>query len=184
MFGVHDSPDFGDSPEGDGGDGDDEYIFDRMKRHPRVCSTCFRLRHIEDPVPRRIAETNTHGAQSVTPERARLPHAHKDAPPGERVSERTPTTVCECGAVRASTQADTRPLDMRTALEYTVHLSQTLAKLADEAAAKGNTRRSDEYRHDPDALFDAVKGLKSRPDMQFKDDLIFRAATEVACRRA
>lgn len=169
--------------------GDNDHVLIDLKHHPRVCSNCFRLRQHEDPLPERIQRLSkrTIWADAVQPERTRTKTASVEAPPGDTVSETAPRTVCECGSFSAfdtMRRSPDDPLDKATAIRYTQHLSRTLDALSVEAWERDDLRLARRFNHDRDVLFDCVRHLKSQPERQFKDDLIFAASAEVACENA
>lgn len=167
---------------------DTDYILDDLRRNPRVCSNCWRLRHTETPVPSRVEALakRTVWASAVTPEWTQTRHADTDSPPGECVSDRKPTSVCECGAVSPFTlihRAPDHPLEKDRAIRFTHHLTATLDALAIGACEAGDDRLAATYAHDTDALFDAVRHLHSKPKYNYRGCDIFTVAVEVACNR-
>lgn len=165
-----------------------DYILDDLRRNPRVCSNCWRLRHTESPVPTRVKALakRTVWADAVTPEWTQTQHAETESPPGESVSDRKPTSVCECGAVSPFTlihRAPHHPLEKDRAIEFAKHLTATLDALVADACERGDERAASKYAHDTDALLDAVRHLHTNPDYRFRGSDIFTSAVEVACGR-
>lgn len=152
-------------------------LYADLKFHPRVCSKCHRLLRVEDPVPSLVVERQGAVLPVRTPTRQTL----RAAPPGESVGDRTPRQICECGVVSPYAEIPrSDPLTFGDAVTFTEYLSRTCQALRREARDRGDVTRATRFVHDRDALFCAVRHLKSHPEYQFKDDRIFAVGLEVA----
>lgn len=155
-------------------------VFSEVQRDPLVCQNCFAVTHDEDEVPEDYLDRQSAIAPSRVARRHQTQGAH--GLPGETVSEWKPSAICECGVV--SNFAKNRPATKADLTAYAENLSATLGDFAERADEGERGLGPDDFAHSEKALVYATRKFKSKPDLQYRDDLLLRRALRIAMRHA
>lgn len=146
---------------------EDSIFKDNVQRHPDICNNCFRR-------TRERSEINYINIKGV-------PHHVRDSTsaivsddldyakwskfyPGPDVGDGV-IPYCECGFSKPGFD-NSRPLDKMTFLEYGKNLADRYEEMG--------------LDFEREKLLDELYELKSEPDNQFRDDEMYRKATDVA----
>jgi hypothetical protein len=167
-------------------------VVDELTYDHRWCANCFsRIREVENPdllsggkkppewlvgrqYPTGNTQTGVDDTGSETPA-----HADKivDVSENHRLKQ-----ICECGATKHDTRR--RPLPKDRLIEVAQNLSDAVWDLREEylSGSREQVAKARKWSHDPSALPYAVGELKSKPDLQFRDQRILIRSLAIALR--